>query len=214
MRSVPDRYRTRTLASFIPVNDNTRRAKDAAERVVRGEFRSMVLVGPPGAGKTHLAAAIWSAIHQSTYGAWQEARIRALAELMPPPPFYCPEWCNVAELVSDLRGEMGSELHSARDRSVRLRSYPALVVLDDLGREKASEWTGELIYVLVNARYEAGLPTVATSNLGPDELTAAGYWPAISRLAEDGVLFRVDAPDHRLRGRAATARVLDQRITG
>jgi primosomal protein DnaI len=71
-------------------------------------------------------------------------------------------------------------------------------VLDDLGREKVSEWTGELIYAVVNARYEAGLPSVATSNLSPAELIAVGYWPAMSRLAEDGRIVEVTGPDHRL----------------
>ena len=79
-----------------------------------------------------------------------------------------------------------------------LRRHPALVVLDDLGREKASDWTGELVYALVNARYENKLPTLVTSNLSPSELVASPYWPAISRLAEDGALVKIEAPDRRL----------------
>ena len=72
-------------------------------------------------------------------------------------------------------------------------------MLDDLGRERISEWTGELLYVVVNDRYERGLPTIATSNLTVEELVAAGYWPAISRLAQDGRLVEIKAPDQRLR---------------
>ena len=75
----------------------------------------------------------------------------------------------------------------------------ALLVLDDLGREKISDWTGELVYSLINSRYEGRLLTVATSNLTPVELRASGYWTAISRLAEDGALVDITAPDRRLR---------------
>jgi DNA replication protein DnaC len=81
-----------------------------------------------------------------------------------------------------------------------LRGHEGLVVLDDIGRERISEWTGELLYTVVNDRYEFRLPTIATSNLSAQELVAAGYWPAISRLAQDGALVEIKAPDFRLRG--------------
>lgn len=111
-----------------------------------------------------------------------------------------PAWENVAELILGLRMEMGEppdDRHNAM-RVLRLRRHPALVVLDDLGREKSSDWTGETIYTLVNARYEEELPTLVTSNLTAPELAASPYWPVISRLAEDGALVEISAPDHRL----------------
>lgn len=111
-----------------------------------------------------------------------------------------PEWLNVAELIVGLRMEMDTPADD-RDNAltaVRLQRHPALVVLDDLGREKVSDWTGETIYTLVNARYERMLPTLVTSNLTAAELAASPYWPVISRLAEDGALVEITAPDHRL----------------
>jgi DNA replication protein DnaC len=80
-----------------------------------------------------------------------------------------------------------------------LASYPGLVVLDDLGREKVTDWTGEVVYTLVNGRYEAMLPTVVTTNLTRSDLAESAYWPAISRLAEDGALVAIEAEDRRLR---------------
>jgi hypothetical protein len=44
------------------------------------------------------------------------------------------------------------------------------------------------------------LPTIASSNLSPAELAASGYWPVVSRLAEDGALVRIEAPDRRIEG--------------
>lgn len=200
MRSdVPDRYRDRTLDGYdATVSPSAAEALSAARRVAAGEMRSLVLVGPPGVGKTHLMAAIHRAVSERTLAAWLEARTAAIAEFRPVPPMQLPEWCSVPELVSDLRTEMGTDLHAASDRALRLRTWPELLVLDDLGREKISDWTGELVYTLVNARYEAMLPTIASSNLPPPELAASGYWPVVSRLAEDGALIRIEAADHRI----------------
>lgn len=203
MRSdVPDRYRDRTLDGFDPsASPSAAEALAAARRVASGEIRTLVLVGPPGVGKTHLMAAIFRAVSDRTVATWLDARAAAIAEFRPVPPMQSPEWCSVPELVSDLRTEMGTDLHAASDRAIRLRTWPALLVLDDLGREKISDWTGELVYTLVNARYEAMLPTIASSNLSPKDLAASGYWPVVSRLAEDGALVRIEAPDRRIGGR-------------
>ncbi|MFW3474385.1 hypothetical protein [Streptomyces microflavus] len=48
----------------------------------------------------------------------------------------------------------------------RLVKVP-LLVLDDLGSAKASEWTEEVTYRLINERYNACRPTLYTSNLPP-----------------------------------------------
>lgn len=204
MRSVPDRYQDRSLEGFdATVSPSAATALASARRVAAGEARSLVLVGPPGVGKTHLMAGIFHATRDRLMAAWLEARAAGHAEMRHVPEPAWPEWCSVPELVVDLRTEMGTDLHAASDRAARLRSWPALLVLDDLGREKVSDWTGELVYTLVNARYEAMLTTVASSNMTPADLATSGYWPVISRLAEDGELVEIKAPDHRLRRRAA-----------
>lgn len=201
---LPDRYRSRTLDNFDPsASPSAAKALDAARRVAAGELRSLVLVGTPGVGKTHLMAGIFRAVSERIVAAWMEERAAAIAEFRPVSTMQLPEWCSVPELVSDLRTEMGTDLHAASDRSHRLRTWPALLVLDDLGREKVSDWTGELVYTIANARYEAMLPTIASSNLGPKELASSGYWPVVSRLAEDGALIHIEAPDRRLTGGAA-----------
>lgn len=120
-----------------------------------------------------------------------------LAPRAPQPPV-APRWVNVPALLTDLRSEFGATDRPIEDWVRELRESRGVVVLDDLGREKVSDWTGELVYTLVNARYEAGLPTIATSNLTPEQLRDSGYWPAVSRLAEDGALVAISGPDHRI----------------
>lgn len=218
--SVPSRYRDARLS---PLDGATPSQVDAlaatlalVDQTIAGRPASLVLLGSPGVGKSHLAAAACHAIAAGRMAEWRMEANRANLEhatgrttevRRPARPWseQSAVWVNVPSLLVDVKAEMsldrGDQDQTTFARS--LRSRPGLVVLDDLGRERISEWTGELLYVVVNDRYEAGLPSIATSNLTIEELVASGYWPAISRLAEDGVLVEVKAPDHRLARRVS-----------
>ena len=47
--------------------------------------------------------------------------------------------------------------------------YP-LLILDDLGAERSSEYAQEQVYNVINTRYHAGLPFIITTNLTADEI--------------------------------------------
>ena len=211
--NLPARFEDRTLGSFVPDTKTATAALDAAYRFVVGGHRNLVIVGPTGVGKTHLAAGSAVARYDHDREAFQAsvdyadflARQAKAApwERIPRPKAEprVPEWQNVVDLIVGLREDMGrAVIDKVYDlRPGELRNWRGVVVLDDLGREKVSDWTGETVYGIVNHRYEAMLPTIVTTNLTGAELAASPYWPAISRLAEDGALVRIEAQDHRLR---------------
>lgn len=204
--SIPERFRRKSLDEWdASISRAANSAGAAAFEFVTATAgvrvgRSLVLSGPPGAGKTHLAAGICNAIWASDWTAYEAAeeesqRIGGYFAAHPTVPSM-PRWANVPSLINRLRG--GDD--EVRGEARALGRYPGLVVLDDLGREKVTEWTGETIYVLVNDRYERQLSTIVTTNLSVKELADNGYGPAISRLAEDGRLIAMDtATDYRTR---------------
>lgn len=221
---LPTRYAGRTLDGYDPKrHESGAKALDAARRFAVGEGNGLVLVGNPGSGKTHLAAGVCNAIAAETdvmvagrmaeweqaHAEWNDAmvawlatsrRTQSPAQPWKPSPVEAhalPRWVNVPDALGAMRREFGGEPETA-DRMAGLGSWRGVVVLDDLGREKVSDWTGEVVYTLVNARYEELLRTVVTSNLSLSELAETSYWPVISRLAEDGFLIELKAPDERL----------------
>ena len=74
-------------------------------------------------------------------------------------------------VIVGLGGLIGFVLHFRRHGRA-LVSEPDLLLLDDLGAERANEWVRERIFVIVNHRYREELPTTFTSNTGPKDLAA------------------------------------------
>jgi DNA replication protein DnaC len=143
---------------------------------LRGSTESLVLNGPTGCGKT------WQA-----YGAWhtvaQRTGCRALA--VDVPAFLDslrPGRTPVAELAEVERAE--------------------LLLLDDLAGERTSDWTAELVYRLINARWNACQPTIITVNAPGSSLRDRLGDRVASRLNGLGriVSWPADAPDRRITG--------------
>lgn len=150
----------------------------------------LVLTGDIGNGKTHQA-----------YGA-----LRRIAEAGP------KRFEMIAITAPDLYGRLrpqGSEKGSEHElkRLARIQ----LLLLDDLGTEKISEFTEEATYRLINERYNECLPLIVTTNLvvraatagSPDLVGRLGERLA-SRLSQTSTVVTFDGPDLRRHHRDAS----------
>lgn len=145
----------------------------------RGE--SLILYGPDyGSGKTHLAAAVLNRwINQGGTG----------------------RFCELPALLRRLRATFSPDAKESEYRVFASIQETGLLVLDDVGKEKGSEWVWQTLYDLINYRYIRDMPMVITSNLMPRELGEAIGWACLSRLSEKGIFVCVKGEDYRLRGR-------------
>lgn len=149
----------------------------ARRQVVTGP--SLLMAGVTGAGKTHQAYGALRALA----GAGVGVRWRATT---------------AADLYAGLRPRPGVDSEA---RLAAMGRVPVLI-LDDLGAAKASEWVEEITYRLVDRRYNRVLPTLITTNLAIADLRAHLGDRVASRLAQ--MTTRVEfAPVDRRRARAA-----------
>ena len=98
----------------------------------------LILTGTKGTGKTHLCAAITNALDGQ-------------------PALFL----NVPNLLDLLRS--GYQDHSYQ-ALLRLCQTIDVLILDDLGTEKMTDWAYEKLYQVLDYRYQAELPTVIATN--------------------------------------------------
>ena len=179
---IGERFRSRTFDTFR-VSTKTQSAFDICRAFCKilqenPKAKGIMLVGSYGCGKTHLAAAILQEV--------AEAGIAGLFVV-------------VTELLAKIRATFDSRDGSAEEIIERAKNTP-LLILDDIGAEKASEWTQEQLYRIVNFRYEHLLPTVITTNCDGAQLEMALGRRIVSRLIEMTTPVKVQAADYRMAG--------------
>lgn len=120
---------------------------------------TLVLAGPVGTGKTHAAYAIGNAAVGR--GRWVEA------------------W-RLHDLLADLRPDGDPR---AWDRACGCD----LLIVDDLGATKVSEWADETVTALLDSRLNAGRRTVLTTNQNGAALAAVWNGRFIDRLNDSAL---------------------------
>jgi DNA replication protein DnaC len=76
---------------------------------------------------------------------------------------------------------------------------PKILIIDDLGSEKATDWSIEQMYYLINLRYENMKPLVITSNFSLKELGEKVGDRIPSRIAEMCEVIKLKGKDRRIK---------------
>lgn len=177
---IPPRYAPCSFENFQTRKGTEKALEAAREWSSNKDFkdRSFSLIGTPGVGKTHLAVA---ALRHQIY-------VNGLAQV---------RFINVPIFLDRIRASFKFHESEAQELFEYCCKTASVVLLDDFGKEKATDWATERLYVLVESRYQRLLPTIMTSNRTLDELDVLGYGAAVSRLQQTNRFVRVDSQDLR-----------------
>ncbi len=198
---LPPRYLRQGFAEFSPIHRLQEKALQTAVEFVHhfdGSERGLLFSGPCGVGKTHLAAAI----------------LRTLVEERQLPCRFVDE----TELLRRLQYSYDRDAPETEREVLRPLMFSPLVVWDDLGTGRPTEWVRETIHTVINHRYTHRKLTVFTTNLPlrppagvsrgdgiagsriprvPDWLGERLGQRLFSRLMEMCAVVELKGPDHR-----------------
>lgn len=156
----------------------------------------ILLSGGVGSGKTFLSAAVANAVIDMSRISDDDAE-RAGKGITDRK--YTPvRFTSTVELLEQLKAtyNAGSGAETAQNITDRLKKAP-LLVLDDMGAEKPSEWVSERLFEIVDYRYNEELPVIITTNATPQELKQKIGERSFDRLREMCVFIPVTAKSQR-----------------
>ena len=208
---IPKRYEHCELSNFTPdfpgADRSVSLAQISASRFVQ-EFdprdgRGLLLVGGIGTGKTHLAVGILKEL----------IAVRGSACL----------FCDYRELLKQIQNSYNDSVKATELQVLRPVFDAEVVLLDELGAVKPSEWVWDTVSLILNTRYNDNRTTIITTNFAdePAGSVARSLSPARaaareetlgdrsgermrSRLHEMCRIVKMDGPDFRQKFKSAS----------
>ena len=178
---VPERYWPATLDTYKVSNEMQAKAQQAARgflyAIKRGEFKSFVMIGNAGTGKTHLACAILRAYGHGQYR-------------------------TAPDIVEELRRAKSFTASETEARIIDYYGHTPLLIIDEIGRGINATDEKYMIYQVLNARYNSRKPTVLISNHKKTEFLQYIGAAAADRLVESAEMIEMNGESYRRELRA------------
>ncbi len=216
---IPERHRECTLENFSTKFGGVHKSLAEARLKATGFLRAfpaetfgngLLFVGPCGVGKTHLAVGILQALitERDVAGRFVDCK----------------------ELLKEIQSSYSANNEQTERQVLRPALDAEVLVLDELGAARRTDWVSDMIEHLLNMRYNDRKTTIITTNLPYASAGVPGHGAKeamrqetlgdrigermLSRLSEMCLVVEMDGPDYRksTSGRASFAPSAERRF--
>lgn len=179
--SASGKARTQTFKNFKTTTPALRTLRDLVRDFAQAPRHWLFVHGRAGNGKTHLCAAAYNALA----AAGREAYFVSMPDLL-------------ASLKALFDESNRKEEHDTYQRRLQMYQRAEVLIVDDLGAERQTDWTDGVLFELLDYRYRNQLATLLSSNLDPHD-TARFDARLISRWHDSAfsTVIKNTAPDYR-----------------
>ena len=171
------RFKANTFDNFELTEDNKQMyetVKEYAEAFNKKD--GLLITSAPGTGKTHLMVALANKLIKDG---------KSVVFVVVP---------DLLQQIRDTFNGIGSE-----NQIMYGLSECDLLILDDIGSEKKSDWATERLYTIINQRYNDNKSICFTTNCDSVELRERLGDRTISRILEMCNILKVEGKDYRLK---------------
>lgn len=174
---VSPRHRGKTFESYNTTINGQGAAKAAVEAIEANDASSamVVLMGPPGTGKTHLGSAcVYRRIKRSGVSLYGKRG------LVPTALIVC-----ASDISRRVRATYSDDNSQTEEKVLERFSCAKLLVIDEIGAGSGSDHEKQMLCQVICKRYDLKLPTIMITNLGPEALKLAIGDRVFDRIRED-----------------------------
>ena len=169
---IPERFMVSSFGNYVVEHELQQQALDAAMAYanewaqVRAVGRGAIFLGNVGTGKTHLAVSIGKHVMRK-HGA-------------------SVLFVSVQRAIRSIKDTWARGSSVTEAQAVALLTFPDLLILDEVGVQHGSEYERQVLFDVLNERYETRKPTIFLSNKTLDEFKVVMGERVMDRLREDG----------------------------
>lgn len=163
---------------YLAVTDHVRLPAQAEGWA--GDPWCVTILGPAGTGKTWIAVRMLMKLWNTADGGGRVGKWAAR-----------PRFFDVSTAIEAIKSEFGT---GDNGKTLEAMMVSRLLVLDDLGAQRETDFTKDQVSVVLRSRYNDMLPTIITSNAA--NLGELGDQRIASRLS-DGLVITLNGKDRR-----------------
>jgi len=179
---VPSRFKHATLDNFVADTQQKQEKLNYFERYsaafgnkIQETGGGLILTGNPGTGKTHLAIGLG----------------RELASVG-----WHVSYVNLTNLIRRIRATWKDDTKS-EDEVIRRLQDLNLLIIDEIGAQTGSDNERNIIFEIINGRYEQVKPTIIISNYSVKEVADFISERSVDRITQGGAVLNFTWESHR-----------------